>query len=71
MLPCRVLHTHDDRCGYVSSRRSSRTDRPWVLQVSGGLTSSALGRAIIRVYKGMTDSVAAEKTTSGPRNALA
>ena len=72
MLPCRVLHTHHDCCGYASSRRSSYTDRPWVLQVStGGLTSSALGSAIIRVYKGMTDSVAAEKTTSGPRNALA
>ena len=71
MLPCRVRHTHHDCCGYASSRGSLDVDRPWVLQVEGGLTSSALGNAIIRVYKGMTDSVAAEKTVSGPRSALA
>ena len=42
-----------------------------MIRGAGGLTSLALGNAIIRVYRGMTDTVAAEKTVSGPSNALA
>ena len=40
-------------------------------EVSEELTMSDLGSPTMRVYRGMTDTVAAEKTTSGPKNACA